>query len=876
MTQHIYSFHTGHADGQADMADVLGSKGANLAEMCRLNLPVPAGFTISTQACQDFLRNGVLAEQLKTDIKAAIANIETELGLGFGDADRPLLVSIRSGAAISMPGMMDSILNLGLTDETVEGLSAKTNNPRFAWDSYRRFIQMYGDVVLGVANDEFEFLIDDVKQALGVLDDTELSDEDWKNLCGQFKTLIETETGKTFPQQVEEQLWGAIGAVFASWENQRARTFRRLHNISDALGTAVNIQAMVFGNLGENSATGVAFTRNPSTGEQEVYGEYLPNAQGEDVVAGLRTPHCLTLAAREKIGAAHVSLEEAMPDIFEQIKTLFSQLEQHFKSVQEVEFTIQENRLWVLQTRSGKCNVKAALKIAADMVAENIMSKAEALQSIPARDLEQLLHPVLSSAEDYEILTKGLPASPGAVSGRLAFSSAAVEAQAARDDSVILIRMETSPEDIHGIYMADGILTARGGMTSHAAVVARGLGRPCVSGAGDLRIDYDRQQARIGDLILKSGDIVTIDGNSGQVIKGAVSTVEPELPAAFQDIMHWAEEACQMQVRVNAETEIELALAQRFGGEGVGLYRTEHLFFAPDSIAAIRRLILSDEKEDKTAAIETLCGLHADELALMFGKLQGQPIDIRLLDASLHEFMPQRIDDIEALAVDMQIELSELKLRIARLASVNPGFAHRGVRVGIIHQNIYEAQIRAIAQAMQKAGIKQGVTVMLPLIMSVEELTYACRFLQTAIEDYAPDMEIKLGAMIETPRACLLADEIAAHVDLLSFGSNDLTQTSFGLSHDDISGFLRGYQKRGILLRDPFVQLDVKGVGALIDMACMRARAVKPDIEIALCGGHGGDPSSITFCAQMGMSYISCMPYKIPVARLVAAQSRLG
>ena len=874
----VYAFADGFADGDAGMGALLGGKGANLAEMCRMGLPVPPGFTLTTDVSTHFTtHDGQYPDGLKEEVEAALSQLSENMNLRLGDAERPLLVSVRSGARASMPGMMDTVLNLGMNDVTVEGLSKRTGDARFVWDSYRRFQQMYGDVVMGVSHDFFEEIIDDYKFENALSLDADLDTDDWRDICARFAVMIEEEAGAPFPQNPYEQLWGAIGAVCESWNNARARTYRQLHDIPDAWGTAVTVQAMVFGNLGDTSATGVAFTRNPSTGAREVYGEYLLNAQGEDVVAGIRTPHFIAKQARIDAGMQELSLEEVLPDVYGELQRIFVTLETHFKDMQDVEFTVQNGRLFILQTRSAKRTVKAALQVAVDLVAEDVIDRETAISRIDPEALEQLLLPTLDPAARVKVLAKGLPASPGAASGAIVFTPDEAEARAANGEKVILVRMETSPEDIHGMYAAAAILTSRGGMTSHAAVVARGLGRPCVSGAGEVQIDFDNQVARIGKTELKTGDVITVDGTSGNVMRGEVPTLEPELTGAFATLMGWADDIRSMGIRTNAETPPEAARARKLGAEGIGLCRTEHMFFDPERILLVRQMILAQDAEKRREALEGLMPNQKSDFAALFEIMKGLPVTIRLLDPPLHEFLPAAGDDIDALAEALEETPAALRARIVNLSESNPMLGHRGSRLAITAPEIYDMQLRAIFSALSEADASQNVEVMFPLISDARELAVLIERVAPIAEamGIAPD-RYSMGAMIEVPRAALLADRLAEKIDFFSFGTNDLTQTTFGLSRDDSGTFLPAYMARGLLDSDPFARLDEEGVGALMALASEKGRSVKADLKLGLCGEHGGQPASILFCQSLGLDYVSCSPFRVPIARLAAAQAAIA
>ncbi|MBL6786631.1 MAG: pyruvate, phosphate dikinase [PS1 clade bacterium] len=882
----VYRFGNGSADGNASMSDLLGGKGANLAEMSRLGLPVPPGFTLSTEVCRYFNdHDGQFPDDLRDSVSEALREMGAGLGTGFGDQDAPLLVSVRSGARASMPGMMDTVLNLGLNDKTVTALAAHAGDARFAWDSYRRFIQMYGDVVMGVSQDYFEEALDDYKLEHALTGDADLEADDWQAVVGRYLDVVTRETDLAFPQDPAEQIWGAIAAVFRSWNNPRAITYRQLHNIPDDWGTAVTVQAMVFGNLGDTSATGVAFTRNPSTGENEVYGEYLPNAQGEDVVAGLRTPLHLTRAAREDSGMTEPALEEYMPEIFAELVQVFADLEEHFGDMQDVEFTVQQGKLFILQTRSGKRTVRAAMKIAVDMVAAGQIDDGEALLRLDPISFEQLLHPTLDPSAQIDMLCRGLPASPGAASGKVCFSADIAESQAARGEDVILVRMETSPEDIHGMYAARAILTSRGGMTSHAAVVARGLGRPCVSGAGEMRIDYDAQLARIGGRELREGDVITIDGASGRVMLGQVPTLEPELSGDFGTVMSWTEKHQRMQVRANAETTEEAARARRFGAAGIGLCRTEHMFFNPVRILQVRRMILAKDGTQRAEALAALEPEQRSDFASLLLVMADLPVTIRLLDPPLHEFLPKVEDGLDEISALLGETPDTVRERIHALREANPMLGHRGSRLAVTAPEIYAMQLRAIFGAMQDTDGKGAgaVEIMLPLIMVADEITHLRKLIDGEASAWAAKHgftpEFQIGSMIEVPGAALSADKLAHALSgqdgFFSFGTNDLTQTTLGLSRDDAGSFMTNYMGAGLFETDPFTTIERDSVGALMEIAAQRARGVSPSIKLGLCGEHGGDPVSVTFCDAIGLNYVSCSPFRVPIARIAAAQANL-
>ena len=880
----VYRFGDGRADGSADMKNLLGGKGANLAEMSRLGLPVPPGFTITTEVCSWYNANGkTYPEGLREEVEEALKEIGEKAGGVFGDPDNPLLVSVRSGARVSMPGMMDTVLNLGLNDETVKGLMKRTDDERFAYDSYRRFIQMYGDVVLGVEHHLFEDILEDFKQSKGVELDTELNAADWRDIIGRYKELVEEETGKPFPQDVNEQLWGAITAVFESWNSPRAITYRRLHDIPGDWGTAVNVQSMVFGNMGDDSATGVAFTRNPSTGERKIYGEFLVNAQGEDVVAGIRTPQPLTEEARREAGNPLPSLESLMPEVFHELVDIFHRLEAHYRDMQDVEFTIQNGKLWILQTRAGKRTAKAALKIAVDMVGEGLISREEAVLRIEPSALDQLLHPTIDPAAERHVLATGLPASPGAASGEIVFDSDEAERLNGLGHKVILVRVETSPEDIHGMHAAQGILTTRGGMTSHAAVVARGMGTPCVSGAGTISVDYKAGTMTAGGEVLKAGDWITIDGSTGEVLKGRVPMVQPELSGDFATLMEWADSVRRMKVRTNADTPHDAKTAREFGAEGIGLCRTEHMFFEADRIMAVRQMILAETEEERRKALDRLLPMQRNDFIGIFTEMAGLPVTIRLLDPPLHEFLPQEQADIAELAEAMGVDAEKVRRRVDELHEFNPMLGHRGVRLGITYPEIPEMQARAILEAAIEVKHRSGeaplVEIMVPLVLAKKELDIVAERIHAVAEQVMSEagerIDYMVGTMIELPRAALMADRIAETAQFFSFGTNDLTQTALGISRDDAAKFLGEYVSRGIFETDPFVSIDAEGVGQLVRMGAERGRATREGIKLGVCGEHGGDPASIGFFESVGLDYVSCSPFRVPIARLAAAQATL-
>ncbi|MEN9895825.1 MAG: hypothetical protein RIR97_1677 [Pseudomonadota bacterium] len=885
MKKWVYTFGNGRAEGKAEDSDLLGGKGANLAEMCSLGLPVPPGLTIVADACTWFFDHGrQFPDALKQQVLDGLKAMEAMTGRRFGDQTAPLLLSVRSGARASMPGMMDTVLNLGLNDETVEALATASGDERFALDSYRRFIQMYGDVVMGLDSEIFEDILEDEKAMLGLDLDTDLTAAHWRSVIAAYKKAIELELGTAFPQSPDEQLWGAIAAVFSSWMNGRAVTYRHLHGIPSFWGTAVNLQAMVFGNLGSNSATGVAFTRNPATGDKALYGEFLVNAQGEDVVAGIRTPQNITEAARIAAGSDRPSLEKLMPEAYGEFCAICARLEAHYRDMQDMEFTIEQGKLWMLQTRSGKRTAKAAIKIAVDMADEGLISRQEAVSRIDPMALDQLLHPTIHPDHPRDVIASGLPASPGAASGEIVFTSE--EAVAARKigKKVILVRIETSPEDIHGMHAAEGILTSRGGMTSHAAVVARGMGIPCVSGAGSLRIDLRGQTMRSMGITLGKGDIITIDGSNGQILKGHVPMIQPELSGDFGRLMDWADKARRMTVRTNADTPADARAARTFGAEGIGLCRTEHMFFRDDRINVMRRMILADDEAGRRSALAELLPMQRSDFAELFEIMHGLPVTIRMLDPPLHEFLPKTDDDIRDVSGVLGIEESFLRHRMDMLHEFNPMLGHRGCRLAISFPEIAEMQARAIFEAAVIAARKTGSAVALEIMVPLVGLRSELDYLKTRIDAVARqiigesglDIVYLVGTMIELPRAALQAQVIAEAAEFFSFGTNDLTQTTFGISRDDAGVFLTTYQQKGILSRDPFVSLDLEGVGELIRIACERGRRTRPSIKLGICGEHGGDPSSIRFFEETGLDYVSCSPFRVPIARLAAAQASIA
>jgi len=884
MTKWVYTFGNGSAEGGAGMKNLLGGKGANLAEMSALGLPVPPGFTVTTEVCTHYYDNGeTYPVDLQEQMHAALLEVEGATGRKFGDVASPLLVSVRSGARASMPGMMDTVLNLGLNDETVKALAIEADDARFAYDSYRRFIQMYSDVVLGLDHHNFEEILEEAKAEGGYSEDTELSANDWKEVVKAYLKRVEEALGKPFPQDATEQLWGAVGAVFASWMNNRAITYRRLHNIPQEWGTAVNVQAMVFGNMGKTSATGVAFTRNPSTGENKLYGEFLVNAQGEDVVAGIRTPQDLTEEARIAAGSDAPSLETIMPEAFREFVETGDKLEAHYRDMQDLEFTIERGKLWMLQTRSGKRTAKAALRIAVEMANDGLISQEEAVARVDAGALDQLLHPTIDPSAEKTVVAKGLPASPGAATGAIVFNSDDAERMKQEGKPTLLVRIETSPEDIHGMHVSEGILTARGGMTSHAAVVARGMGKPCVSGAGGLRIDYQQQQLRMPGYTFEKGDTLTIDGSTGQVLLGEVAMQQPELSGYFATLMEWADKIRRMKVRTNAETPADAKAARSFGAEGIGLCRTEHMFFEGERIVAAREMILSETEEDRRKALAKLLPIQRSDFTNLFEIMAGLPVTIRLLDPPLHEFLPHTEKDIEEVASAMGVDAEKLRRRSVALTEANPMLGHRGCRLAVSYPEIAEMQVRAITEAAIDARAKTGTAVvpeiMVPLVGMRSELDYVKERIDAVVKQVCEERNVELeylvGTMIELPRAALRAGEIAHTAEFFSFGTNDLTQTTFGISRDDAAMFLQSYEAKGIIKRDPFVSLDVDGVGELVRMASIMGREVRSEMKLGICGEHGGDPDSIEFCESIGLDYVSCSPFRVPIARLAAAQSAI-
>src|SRR5713226_8259394 len=885
MTKWVYGFGDGAAEGRADMRNLLGGKGAGLAEMSNLGLPVPPGFTITTEVCAYYYAHGKsYPPGLREHVADGLSALERSLGARFGDANNPLLVSVRSGARVSMPGMMDTVLNLGLNDRAVVGLALKSGDERFAYDSYRRFIQMYGQVVLGIDHHYFAELLENHKLDSGANLDTDLSAEEWKTIVSGFKDVVTQELGRAFPQEPEEQLWGAIGAVFGSWMNPRAATYRRLHDIPADWGTAVNVQAMVFGNMNADCATGVAFTRNPSTGTNEFYGEYLVNAQGEDVVAGIRTPQHLTIAGKAASRATLPAMEEVMPAVFAELLKVRRILEDQYRDMQDIEFTVERGKLWMLQTRTGKRTAQAALKIAVSLVGEGVIERNEAIRRIEPNSLDQLLHRMLDPAAKTTVMAHGLPASPGAASGKVVFSADEAESAASRGESVILVRIETSPEDIHGMHAAKGILTTRGGMTSHAAVVARGMGRPCVSGAGELHIDYAAGTLAVRNHLVHAGELITINGSTGEVIAGEVPTIQPQLSGDFATLMGWADSLRKLKVRANAETAVDARAARSFGAEGIGLSRTEHMFFEADRIGPMREMIMADEEPGRRAALEKLLPMQRADFTEIFRIMRGLPVTIRLLDPPLHEFLPKTDAEFAEMAALTGKSVAEVRTRTHALYEANPMLGLRGCRLGITYPEIYETQAVAIFEAaalvMQESGEAVEPEIMVPLIATRQEFDILKEIVDRVAGEVMKKAGVKIpylvGTMIELPRAALLAGEIARSASFFSFGTNDLTQTVYGISRDDSASFIGAYQRLGVFEHDPFVTLDTVGVGEMIRIAAERGRAARPDLKLGICGEHGGDPASIHFCRAIGLDYVSCSPYRVPIARLAAAQAELA
>ncbi|MBB4076699.1 pyruvate,orthophosphate dikinase [Bartonella fuyuanensis] len=885
MKKWVYNFGDKNAEGSASERNLLGGKGANLAEMSNLGLPVPPGFTLTTEVCNFYYAHDKsYPEELQESVKQALKRVSEQTGREFGNEQNPLLLSVRSGARTSMPGMMDTVLNLGMNDETVKAIALQANNERFAYDSYRRFIQMYSNVVLGLDHSYFEEILDEEKVRNGYTIDTEMTADDWKNVITAYKAYVEEKLETPFPQDPEQQLWGAIGAVFSSWMTARAVTYRHLHSIPESWGTAVNVQAMVFGNMGEDSATGVAFTRNPSTGKKELYGEFLVNAQGEDVVAGIRTPQNITENARIVAGSNKPSLEKIMPEAFLKLCQIAQKLEQHYRDMQDLEFTIEKGKLWMLQTRSGKRTARAALKMAIEMVDEGLISREEAVMRVDAKSLDQLLHPTLDPKAERFVIGCGLPASPGAATGEIIFTSEEAETASAEGRKVILVRVETSPEDIHGMHAAEGILTTRGGMTSHAAVVARGMGKPCISGAGSVRIDYNTNTLFASGESLKKGDVITIDGGSGEIFKGEVAMLQPELCEDFEKLMEWADGMRRIRVRTNAETPSDARLGRSFGAEGIGLCRTEHMFFSGERIVAMREMILSHDENGRRKALNKLLPMQRLDFAELFEIMCGLPVTIRLLDPPLHEFLPKTDAEILDVAKAMGVSTEVLSERVQQLHEFNPMLGLRGCRLAITYPEIAEMQARAIFEAAAETAQKSGSPVMLEIMVPLIALKSELDFVKARIDQIAEEVmkekgsiiQYMVGTMIELPRAALRADEIAETAEFFSFGTNDLTQTTFGISRDDATPFLATYFQKGLLELDPFISIDRDGIGELITIAAQRGRSKRKKIKLGICGEHGGDPTSIAFCEENNLDYVSCSPFRVPIARLAAAQAAIA
>ncbi|MBE9487508.1 MAG: pyruvate, phosphate dikinase [Chloroflexi bacterium] len=884
MTKYVYFFGEGQVEGSGEMKNLLGGKGANLAEMISIGLPVPAGFTLTTEVCTEFFKNNQhYPDGLTDQVRHAMSKIEELMGKKFGDPQQPLLVSVRSGARASMPGMMDTVLNLGLNDQTVQGIIDQSGDPRFAYDSYRRFIQMYSNVVLEMDGEILESILEKMKEDRGVELDADLNAADLKQLVELFKKKVQDELGQGFPEDPEEQLWGAIGAVFGSWMNQRAITYRKLNDIPAEWGTAVNVQSMVYGNMGDDCATGVAFTRDPSTGENYFYGEYLLNAQGEDVVAGIRTPQPINNLKHKDSDLP--SMEDVLPECYQKLVTIRETLEQHYREMQDIEFTIEKGKLYMLQTRNGKRTAKAAIHIAVEMVKEGLIDEKEAVLRIDPDQLDQLLHPSIDPAAEKNIIAKGLPASPGAATGVVVFSADEAEEQSRLKKRVILVRVETSPEDIHGMHAAQGILTARGGMTSHAAVVARGMGKCCVAGCGDVKIDYEKQQLTTkSGVLVKRGDMVTLDGSAGEVILGDVPKVQPEVSGDFANLMGWADKFRRLNVRTNADTPHDSKVAREFGAEGIGLCRTEHMFFEGDRIQAVREMILAKTLEGRKSALAKILPMQKSDFLGIFREMKGLPVTIRLLDPPLHEFLPQTDDDVAELAAVAGIRFSEVKEHVEQLHEFNPMLGHRGCRLGISYPEVYDMQVQAIMEAacelVKNEGFEIVPEIMIPLVSHVNELAVlrvnAVAVAEEVCRRYGVKVNYLIGTMIELPRAALMADKIARQADFFSFGTNDLTQTTYGLSRDDAGRFLPDYIERGVFVRDPFVALDKAGVGQLVRMGCEKGRQTRPDLKLGICGEHGGEPSSVMFFHDIGLDYVSCSPYRVPIARLAAAHAALA
>jgi len=905
MKKYVYFFGGGEADGHARMKDLLGGKGANLAEMTSLGIPVPAGFTITTEVCIEYFENNEeYPPDLKKEVASNLAKVEKSMGAKFGDAENPLLVSVRSGGRVSMPGMMDTVLNIGLNDETVEGLIKQTGDARSAYDAYRRFVQMYGDVVLGIEKGKFDSILEDMKEQKGIEQDTQLAADDWRSLVTEFKEVVRKETGNELGDDPFDQLWGAIGAVFNSWNTPRAITYRKIHNLPDDWGTAANVQAMVFGNMGDTSATGVAFTRNPATGENVFYGEYLVNAQGEDVVAGIRTPRPINLV--QKGDSEFMSLEEKMPENYEGLEVIRNTLEQHYREMQDIEFTIQEGKLWMLQTRTGKRTAQSAIRIAVDMAEEGLITKEEAVARVAPDQVDQLLHRMFDPTAKREVIAKGLPASPGAATGTVVFSADVAEELAQEGENVILVRTETSPDDVHGMYAAQGILTSRGGMTSHAAVVARGMGKCCVAGCEAIKVDYDKEQFKAGDKVVKKGDAISLDGTTGQVMLGEVPTIDSEIAQVvmgdlepersmvygkYRTLMGWVDQIRRLGVRTNADTPHDAKVARKFGAQGIGLCRTEHMFFGEDRLPLVRAMILAEDENERNKALEKLLPFQRDDFKGILKAMDELPVIIRLLDPPLHEFLP-KYEELLVELTELRVtggnkariqELEDLMEKVEALREFNPMLGHRGCRLGITFPEIYRMQARAIIEAaieLVKEGFHPIPEVMIPLVGHVEELRYTKRDVNDVadklIEEAGVSLKYMVGTMIELPRAALTADQIAEEAEFFSYGTNDLTQTVFGFSRDDIEGkFLPVYINKKILPQNPFAVLDRDGVGEIIRIGIEKGRQTREDLEVGICGEHGGEPSSVEFCHQVGMNYVSCSPYRVPIARLAAAHAVL-
>lgn len=883
MTKWVYGFNSQKTEGKREMKDLLGGKGANLAEMSSLGLPVPPGFTVTTEACLDYEKNNKeISQEIQTQVKEALLEVEKVTGKKFGDNKNPLLFSVRSGAKVSMPGMMDTVLNLGMNDDSVRGLAELTGNPRFAWDSYRRFIQMYANVVMGFNISLLESTLEDLKEARGAQEDTELEATDWEELVGVYKKIILEETGKSFPEDPLDQLWQAIAAVFGSWNNPRAMKYREINGFSHNWGTAVNVQSMVFGNMGTDSGTGVCFTRDPSTGEKVFFGEYLMNAQGEDVVAGIRTPAPINEYSKNESNRGLRTLEEVQKPTYDKLVEIYEKLEAHYKDMQDIEFTIEKSELYILQTRNGKRTAAAAVKIAADLVNEGILSKSEAILRVDPEALNQLLHPTLDPSANKTVLATGLPASPGAASGLICFTSESAAQRKEGGQKVLLVRQETSPEDISGMIASEGILTARGGMTSHAAVVARGMGKPCVAGCSDLHINYGSQTLSIGNKVFHDGDPLTIDGGTGEVMEGIVPTIAAKISDEFASFMRWADEFRTLGVRTNADNPEDSETALKFGAEGIGLCRTEHMFFEPERILAVREMIFSQNQIDREKALEKLLPYQKEDFKGIFKAMDGLPVNIRLLDPPLHEFLPHQGHEREELAEHLGISVEEVETRSEKLHEFNPMLGHRGCRLAVTYPEIYRMQVRAIAEAAvesQKAGIKVKPEIMIPLIGMAGELKILREeteaILKEVFEAQSEEVHTKIGTMIELPRAAITAGDIANYADFFSFGTNDLTQTTFGLSRDDAGKFLPEYQRKELISVDPFVSLDQEGVGFLVNHAVKEGRRTNSDMHMGICGEHGGEPKSIDFCHRHGLDYVSCSPFRVPIARLAAAQAAL-